>query len=54
MHELEETLEHHELWLMTALLATAIKTDKPIAHASALERATVIVQILERKNNHGH
>lgn len=50
MHELEKTLQYHELWLMTALLATASKTGKPTAHASALERATVILQILERKD----
>lgn len=49
MHELEKTLQHHELWLMTALLAAVIKTDKPIAHASALDRAKAILQILERK-----
>jgi hypothetical protein len=44
MHEAENTLENHQLWMVETALAGIVHVDTPIAHATARQRAEAFLR----------
>ena len=46
MHEAENTLENHQLWMVTTALAGIVHVDTPIAHSTARQRAEAFLRVV--------
>jgi hypothetical protein len=46
IHAAEATLPKEQLWYLTAVLASAVDPEVPIAHASARERCIAFIEVI--------